>query len=458
MAAAQNYLARPILLFALILLLPVPSISSQESTAALPPSVVPQEEVQENIVLHQLEVSSKLGSAKKNFDMEESGIIGLGDSTGLSLGLKYYLGLVEKYKKSLKEDSENIQLWLGLARTWETLKKDANALDAYQRALMLSENNSAAQKGIKRIQKSRQLQLRIYWSSLTEDEYSPFLQRDYISWTEQVKQVQVTKSWGTGKTIGFGWLESSIEQDNLLYGDLDFSLKRQAPFFLFSWPLADRISTSIRIRNERFSNDNKSAYYQLEEAEYIITGHALINYRGDGFWANINYSRNRETDPIYDQLNLRGALNVEVKELSGISGGIALAPGWEVGSSVYYEQYSSTSPDQFNANMQFSHLPSWFPGLQMSLGSGYYSEEEETIVNLSTKYQWQPWQQLQLQLEYQLEYSENENSWLNQGDILANWSITEQLSLSLRAQYGTELGDDNDTIFFTQASLNWNIF
>lgn len=411
-----------------------------------------------SIILQQLEVSSKLGAINKDFDMEESGIVGLGDSAGLSLGLKYYLGLVKQYKKKLETDTENVLLWLGLARTWETLNKDDNALDAYQRILEISENNSAAQQGIKRIQKRRKLQLRVYWSSVTEDEYSPFLQTNLASWQEQVRQVQVTKSWGTGKTIGFGWLDSSIQQDNLIYGDIDFSLHRQAPFFMLSWPLMDRVSTSIRIRDEKFSSDDGNAFYQLEEDKHIITGHFLINYRGDGFWTTANYSRNRETDPMYDLLNERALLYVEVKELTGLSAGIVLAPRLEIGTSIYYEQYDSNNMDQFNANLQVSHWPSWFPGFQISLGSGYYTEEEETIVNLTTKYQWQPWQYLQIQLEYQLEYSENEDSWLNQGDLLLNWPITEQLSVNLRAQYGAESGGDQDTLFFTQASLNWNFF
>lgn len=63
-----------------------------------------------------------------------------------------------------------------------------------------------------------------------------------------------------------------------------------------------------------------------------------------------------------------------------------------------------------------------------------------------------------MQLEYQLEYSEKEDFWLNQGDLLLSWSFTKQLSMSLRAQYGAEIGGDKDTIFFTQASLNWNFF
>ena len=410
------------------------------------------------IVLHQLEVSSKLGTINKNFDMEESGIVGLGDSAGLSLGLKYYLELIEQYKEKLKEDKENTSLWLSLAQIWEALNKDDNALDAYQQALEISENNTAAQQGIERIQKRRQLQLRIYWSSMTEDKYSPLLQKNFASWQEQVRQVQVTKSWGEGKTIGFGWLDSSIQQDNLIYGDIDFSLHRQAPFFMLSWPLMDRFSTSIRIRDEKFSSDDENAFYQLEEDKHIFTGHFLINYKGDGFWTAINYSRNRETDPIYDLPNEHALLYIEVKELTGLSAGMVLSPRLEIGSSIYYEQYNSNSLDQINANLQVSYWPSWFPGFQVSLGSGYYTEEEETIANLTTKYQWQPWQHLQIQLEYQLEYSDNEDSWLNQGDLLLNWPITEQLSMTLRTQYGAETGADEDTIFFTQASLNWNFF
>ncbi len=273
-----------------------------------------------------------------------------------------------------------------------------------------------------------------------------------------MRQIQVTKSWGAGKTIGIGWLDSSIKQDNLIFNDIDFSLDRQAPFFMLSWRLMDRLSTSLRIRDEKFRSNDENAFYQLEEDKHIITGHFLINYKGDGYWANLNYSRNRATDPIYDQLNARALLYIEVKELTGFSAGMTFAPRWEIGSSLYYEQYGSETLAQFNGNLQLSHWPSWLPGFQVSLGSGYYTEEQETIVNLSTKYQWQPWQHLQIQLEYQLEYSENEDSWLNQGDVLLNWPITEQLSMNLRAQYGAETGGDKDTLFFAQASLNWNFF
>jgi len=197
---------------------------------------------------------------------------------------------------------------------------------------------------------------------------------------------------------------------------------------------------------------------QLEEAKHIITGHFLLNYRGDDFWTAINYSRNRETDPIYDQPNERALLYVELKDLTGLSAGMVIAPRVELGSSIYYEQYDSSNLNQINTNLQVSYWPSWLPGFQASLGGGYYTEEKETIVNVTTRYQWQPWRQLQIQLEYQLEYAESENSWLNQGDLLFNWPITEQFSMTIRSQYGAEIGDDKDTIFFTQASLNWNFF
>ena len=342
--------------------------------------------------------------------------------------------------------------------TWEALKQDDKALDAYQQVLSLSVSNSTAQRGVKRIQKRRQLQFRVYWSTVTEKEYSPLAQAYYASWEEQVRQVQVTKSWGEGKAIGLGWLDSSIQQDNLTYGDIDYSLNRQAPFFTLTWPLMDSLSTSLRIRDEKFSSDDTNAYYQLEDPKHIITGHFLLNYQGDGFWTTVNYSRNRETDPIYDEVNERALLYVEVKDLIGLAAGMVVAPRLEIGSSIYYEQYNFSDLDQINANLQMSYWPAWFQGFQLSLGGGYYTEEEETIVNVTTKYQWQPWHYLQIQLEYQLEYSDNEDSWLNQGDLLVSVPVTERLSMTLRSQYGEEIGGDKDTLFFTQASLNWSFF
>jgi hypothetical protein len=65
---------------------------------------------------------------------------------------------------------------------------------------------------------------------------------------------------------------------------------------------------------------------------------------------------------------------------------------------------------------------------------------------------------VQLRLEYQLEYSSQEDSLLNQGDILMTWNIVDRLSFVLRADYSQESGGDEDNNFYTQASLNWSFY
>jgi len=339
---------------------------------------------------------------------------------------------------------------------WETLGETDKALTLYEDILQTDPENQEALRGIQRINKSRQVLARVYWSYIHQKEYAPTLNRDLATWEEQTRQVQVSKSWGQGKTLSIGWLDSTIEQKNEIYHDTDFSLKRQAPFLSFSWPLMENISMDMRIRDEKFTNDDDDGFYRLDSSEHIITGYLVLGYNGENIWSNFNYSREREPDPVYDIDNVRSALNIEVKELTGISGGFAIAPRWELGASIYYEQYGSDREDQFNPNIQLSHWLQLIPGSKVSLGYGYYTEEDESITNLTTSYQWRPWEKLIVRLEYQLEYSANEESWLNQGDVLVNLNLGNRLSLVTRMDYSKELSGDEDENFFVQTSLNWS--
>jgi len=412
----------------------------------------------ETSLMEQIKLFFHIGDTTRELNMEETGISGLNDTAGQSLGEKQLLALKKKYERELKKNPQDDAKWAALGSVLETLGEEESALAAYEEAISYNPDNQAALQGINRYKRSHRILTRVYYSFQHEEEYAPSIDRDLATWEEQAMNVQASKSWGLGKTLALGWLESTIYQKNEIYGDVDFSLKRQAPFVHFSWPLFQGASMAIRVRDEKFTDDDESGYYKINGSEHIITGYLALSYRGDGYWTNFNYSREREPDPVIDLASGRSALNIEVKELTGFSGGIALAPTWELGTSFYYEQYGSDREDQVNPNIQISHWFPSLPGARVSLGYGYYSEEYENITNLTTSYQWQPRKNVQLRLEYQLEYSSQEDSLLNQGDILMTWNIVDRLSLVLRADYSQESGGDEDNNFYTQASLNWSFY
>ena len=441
-----------LIIFSLLITLPVsaePSVSQNNDTASADT---------ENNLMQQIKLFFNIGDTTSELNMEESGINGLNDTAGQSVGRKQLLTLKKKYLEKIREKPQDDSIWTGLGSILETLGDDDQAMVAYEKAFQLNPDNRTADQSITRIKRSHRIQARVYYSFQHQEEYAPSIAHDLATWEEQAVTTQVSKYWGRGKSMGIGWLEGTIYQKNELYGDVDFSLKRQAPFFQLSWPLLDNLAMAFRVRDEKFTNNDNSGYYKVNDSEHILTGYLAFSYRGSGFWADVNYSREREPDPIYATADKRSSLNIEVKQLSGISGGYGFADNWEIGSSLYYEQYGSERKNQWNPNIQLSHWFSSLPGARISLGYGYYTDEYENIVNMTSSYQWNPLERLQLRVEYQLEYSGNEDSWLNQGDIVMSWTIADRLSLVVRTDYSQEYGGDEDNNFYTQAALNWSFF
>jgi len=356
--------------------------------------------------LNQLDINSNIGKAEQELNMEETGITGIADTGVISAS---------------PGDTTEIQ----------------------GTALINSEQN---------------YKLKLYWSHIVQDDYSPALQRDLSTWKENIQQVQLSKSLGKGKTVSAGWLEGKINQENHYYNDTDFSLERKVPFLHVQLPVSRQIFTAFRIRPERITNDSNSGYFKLDKPQNIVTGYMLLNYTQEKFWLNLNYSRERESDPIYDPVEERAILNIEMKELAGGSVGTYLTDNTELGASLYYETYGSNRKNQFNANLQISGYPDWMDGVRLSLGTGYYTEEKETIVNLAAGYNWQPLPKLTLGMEYQLEYSHNEESWLNQGELVMSWSVLDRLSLIIKTSYGKEIGEDQDEFFSIQAGPSLTFF
>ena len=449
----------------MVVLLPCAAQVRAEQTEStdIPPDMSSKDmntdkEAGQGIPVDHIQLFFHMEDTTRALDMEENGISGLNDIAGESVQANQLARLKATYQRILEQDPDDVTTWTRLGRVLETMGEEDAAYAAFQKAVALDPANQVARQGIRRYETAHRVQARLYTTFLYQQEYAPFLERDIATWEEQTISVQVSKSWGQGKTLGLGWLEGSIYQRNELYEDVDFSLTRQAPFVSFSWPVLQNTMLTTRIRDEKFTNDDASGFYKVDGSEHIITGYCTLLYRGSGFWTHLHYSRERETDPVYDPENERSALNIAVKQLTGAAAGYALAPAWELGGSIYYEQYGSRRDDQFNANIQLSHWFASLPGARISLGYGYYTEEQENLVNLDAVYQWQARDSLQVRFEYTLEYSENEDSWLNEGDMLLTWSVTDRLAMVVRADCSQESGGDEDRIFSVQASINWSFY
>lgn len=297
--------------------------------------------------------------------------------------------------------------------------------------------------------------VRYVW--LDETEYLPEIDSDISQWKERNLYLQLTKSIGAGR-FGFGYIDGTIKQENELFNDTDFALTRKAPFALLDWQWTPKLRSLVRLRFEEYSDDGRSGFYQLGDDESLWTGHAVISYIDSRFWLNFSYARERDPEPIYDAINDRVELEITGQELTGATMGWVWTPEWETSAGIYYESYGSDRPDQFNYTAQLTHQPSWLTRLRASLGVGYYTEEKDTLVNLTLNFSQPLSKRLTLQLEYQLEYSDDEQSLLNQGQTILRYTITRQLALAISGEYSKENGDDRDDSLFAVASIDYSFY
>jgi len=305
--------------------------------------------------------------------------------------------------------------------------------------------------------KTSTIKFSLSYSSYTEEEYLPEIDDYLFTWREDTREAGISYQWGWHKSISGGWQQGTIKQENDLLGDIDFALKRQGPYLQAAFPLYGKWVAKARIADEEFTNDNNNGYYQLADPEHIITGNLVVSYVLEDFWLDLSYNRHRDTEPDFDTLLNRSKLDIKTKKLSGLSLGRLLSPEWTASGSIFFEQYETVIEDQFNFNGLVSYSPRQLKTIDISLGAGYYTEEQETLVNLSVGHLWQ-WRQLSGNINYQMEYSHNDQAWLNQAGLLCNWPITRNISLSIQSIYGREFGDDQDTFFSFNAGVNLAIF
>ncbi|MDM8541582.1 tetratricopeptide repeat protein [Desulfococcaceae bacterium HSG9] len=433
-------------------------IKPNGSNIEMEPVKVYKSMLDDDKLLEKMQLDSALNSSERLLNLEAGGAATSSGFTGLSLRTQKTYTLIAEYQATLVQDPQNLTALTKLAGAWESLGQWDKAIAIYKKIKTLKKDSKAVEQKIERLKSMSAYRVRLNFSYIADDQYLPALKRSVYKWNEASAQIQIAKHWGPHKMASVGFLRSHIDQENELYGDTDFSLLRQAPFIHLAWPFSDFIKTQMRLRYEIFEDREDDGFYQLGATKNLWTGYLLINYANDNIWANLSYSRERDPDPLYEAETDRAQLNIETQELSGLEVGWGLAPSWEIAGSVFYESYGTLRSDQFNLNIQQTYRPSWLPALETALGAGYYTEEDETLVNWTAGYKWNFMKRMGLKLEYQLEYSANEDSWLNQGELLLTWRISPRLSFALRSHFGQEVNGDRDTYFLVDSGLEYRFY
>lgn len=294
------------------------------------------------------------------------------------------------------------------------------------------------------------LQIEYDWNH--EKEYLASYQQYLYRWREQTFQLRVGKDINNKSKFAAGILQGSVSQYSLIFEDYDFQLERQGAYLEYQHELTPALQALFRFRYETFEQ-KANGFYQLNGTEQLMTGYAQVNWQGLDDWIRFSYVRERDTEPVFDVDSNRAVLNIKAQNLTGLSWGHALNQQIESVTSIYYENYGSNRPNQWNTNLQLI----WhaLPQLSMALGGGYYTEEKEIISNLTAHWQQLITNWLQLEIEYQLEHASEEKSLLHQGQFIFNARLGPQLYWVLQLTGGRETLEDKDFYYSANNTLLW---
>ena len=400
-----------------------------------------------------LELDQRLDKDLRQLALDAGRTVSFTLAAGRSLRTESLRKLLAAYERVLAGQPDNKLAAAGRARLLAALGRSQEALQAYARALELDPGNGRLRAELDGLRLSLAPRARLSFRHARHREFWPASDQDLYRVHDTTLTLQADAQVIDGLRLGAGWLTGRLRQESLVYGDDDFDLTRRGWFLTADWKARPDLRLSLRLRRELYSNDDDTSYFKMPDDQELITGFALAQYITGPWWVNASFSRERDPWPEVDPASGRGVLRLEAQELAGLAVGRALAPGWEVGGSAFYEMYGSQRPDQLNLNAQFTHRPLWLPDLRLSLGLAHYLEESENLVNLLAGYQVSLAPGLDLELKYQLEYSRNEDSWLNQADLLVSWRITPRFRLTLLGTLGRESGGDNDQYWSVDTGL-----
>ncbi len=335
-----------------------------------------------------------------------------------------------------------------IAPTHTLLRDKAPGVELEQRAKTLSGGDDS----------NADLELLLKLASIREKNLIPDGGGAAVVWRETQGTFQLAKSWAPNRYLALGWFEGEIEQENEYYHDTDFALSRRGPQLSAAYGWAKGVALKMRLRDERFADNGNRGFYRLNGEQELLTGYLLAEYNADSWWLSLSHEREHNPDPIFDPVSGRGLLAVRAQELSGVNGGWDFTRLWELAGSIYYEHYQNDRPDQFNLNAQLRHRPALLPGLTLTLGSGYYTEERESIINLNAEYQRQLGTGAALRLGYQLEYALREATLLHEAEALTTIALRPNLNLIVRLIYGREDGGTPDSFFQAETGLEYRFF
>lgn len=296
--------------------------------------------------------------------------------------------------------------------------------------------------------------LRSDYFSLYDKQYLEEFDQYLYRWREQTVQLQARHNFGSNRSLSFGVLDGSIRQYSLVFDDYDFRLRRRGLFAQIHTSLYPGLTLQTRLRYETFDNDG-SGYYRLDKPEELLTGFAVLTRHMHRSWLSLSYSRERDPEPVYDLDSGRAELNIGAQELSGINYGHRLGSATELVASVYYEAYASDRPAQWNGNLHLLWHPAFMPQFQVAAGSGYYTQERETIFNTTLNWKQPLSAKLALEFEYQLEHAVRDNSLLHQGEVFITTRLGHNWTFSLQLTGGQEYGEDEDRFVQLAGSIQW---
>lgn len=400
-----------------------------------------------------LELDQRLDKDLRQLALDAGRTVSFTQAAGRGLRTESLRKLLAAYERVLAAQPGNKLAAAGRARLLVALGRSQEAVAAYERALELDPGNARLSRELEGLRLSLAPRARVSFRHVRHREFWPASDQDLYRVHDSTLTLQADALVIDGLRLGAGFLTGRLRQESLVYGDDDYDLNRRGYFLTADWKPRPDLRFNLRLRRELYSNDNESSYFNMPDDQELITGFALVQYLTGPWWINASFSRERDPWPEVDPVSGRGVLRVEAQELAGLAVGRALAPGWELGGSAFYEMYGSQRPDQLNLNAQLTHRPLWLPDLRLSAGLAHYFEEAENLVNLLAGYQFSILQGLDLDLRYQLEYSRNEDSWLNQADLLVSWRITPRFRLTLLGSLGRESGGDNDEYWSVDTGL-----
>lgn len=362
----------------------------------------------------------------------------------------------------VEQDAENIASLQVLAFTYERLGNWSRALDYYRQIRALDANHGPAQRGCARLEKILAPKVQVRRAHYVDEEFLPEIHALDYRREEAVTQVLVAKQFGKATSLQLGWLNGTIDQQNEVYQDTDFSLRYSGPSFNLSLPLSSRISLLSQGQYSRYRTDGTDGFYPLLENKDLLTGTTVLNYRSDRFWLAAGVTRYRDFNLNYQSfasadvppvVTYRSDLQIVAQTLYALEAGTSLSEKYKLSGGLLYENSRTLDPDQFQLKGRLDYQPDDAMNLHLYLQGDYYFEEEKTVAGGGVKYLFTLFKNIDTTLGWRLTYTDTDDAWLNWGTLDLKQRLTPRFALLVRGDLGRETGGDEDRFYNLNGAL-----